>query len=133
MAGNMPNGHKLVNACRASRPEKYAQSVVERPPRFAHDALMQHLKRLRMARQLTQAQLAQAVGCNQGTISKLERGGKNVTLEMIERIARRLDVEPWELFGIDGVRQRYLEALSRAPAAKREAVLLLLEGSEPSQ
>ena len=130
---NMPDGHIRVNASQACDRVFYAHSIVERRRGQAHDALMEHLARLRKARRLTQTQLADAVGCHQATISKLERGDKNVTLDLIERIAGRLGVEPWELFGIDAVRQRYLDALARAPASKRDAVLLLLEGDEQSR
>lgn len=91
---------------------------------------MENLKRIRKDRGLTQVQLAEAAGCNQATISKMEKGDKNATLDMVERIAKVLKVEPWELFGIDDLRQRYLDALSRASEDKKRAVLLLLEGDQ---
>jgi transcriptional regulator with XRE-family HTH domain len=128
----MPQGHIKVNAPRACPPENYAYLAVERAEALGHNLPMQHLSRIRKAKRLTQTRLAEAAGCNQATISKLERGDKNVTLDLIERIARVLGVAPWELFGIDELRQRYLSALERASPAKRQAVLMLLEGDEPS-
>lgn len=112
--------------------KKYAHCAVERGPRRLHDEVMHQLARIRKAKKLTQTQLAEAVGCHQATISKLEKGDKNVTLDLIERIARVLGVEPWQLLGVGELRQRYLEAMDRATPAKRQAVLLLLSGeNEP--
>ena len=89
---------------------------------------MQHLTRLRDAKNLTQTQLAERVGCNQATISKLERGKGNATLDLVARIAHALDVSPVELFGLEEAEQRYLSAFKAASPAKQRAVLLLLEG-----
>jgi transcriptional regulator with XRE-family HTH domain len=102
---------------------------VHKAPSASHyAAMLVHLKRLREQRGLSQAQLAEAAGCSQPSISKLERGDKNVTLALVEQIAAVLGVQPWELFGIDEFRQRFLDALSRASLEQCRAVLLLLEG-----
>jgi transcriptional regulator with XRE-family HTH domain len=94
---------------------------------------MKNLREIRKAKGFTQAQLAEAVGCNQGTLSKIEKGG-NYTYTLAERIARRLGVSPVELFGVGELEHRYLTALRNAPEARRRAVLLLLEGDdEPPQ
>jgi putative transcriptional regulator len=130
MRRNMPKGHTRVNACQACTGKNYAQPAVAPGSDAGHDVCMYQLARIRKARRLTQTQLAEAVGCHQATISKLERGDKNVTLDLAERIARVLKVEPWELFGMDDLRQRYLEALAKATPARREAILLLLEGDD---
>lgn len=101
---------------------------------IADHVVMQNLSRLRKARGMTQTQLAEAAACNQATISKLERGDKNATLDLIERVAHVLGVAPWELFGIDEMHQRLMEAIRGANPSKRQAVLLLLEGlDEPPQ
>ncbi len=51
--------------------------------------------RMRMARNLTQTQLAKLVGTSQPAIARLESGNHtNVTLAFLYRVARALDVEP---------------------------------------
>jgi len=89
---------------------------------------MQNLKRLRQAKGITQTQLAEAAQCNQATISKMERGGGNATLDLVARIARALDVAPVELFSYSEAEQRYLEAFRSASPEKQRAVLVLLQG-----
>lgn len=89
---------------------------------------MQNLKRLREAKGLTQTQLAEAAQCNQATISKMERGEGNATLDLVARIARALDVAPVELFSYSEAEQRYLEAFRNASPEKQRAVLVLLQG-----
>lgn len=89
---------------------------------------MENLKRLRQAKGLNQTQLAEAAGCNQATVSKLERGSGNPTLTLIARIARALDVAPVELFSYTEAEQRYLEAFKSASPEKQRAVLVLLQG-----
>ena len=59
---------------------------------------MQRLRQLREARGLTQARLAEMVGCDQSQISKIERGSKEISLGRIYEIAAALNVEPSELF-----------------------------------
>jgi transcriptional regulator with XRE-family HTH domain len=125
MSGTMPHSHIRVKNVST----RYSQRAVQTSLARAQDADMLNLRRIREQRGLSQTQLAEAAGCSQPTISKLEKGEKNVTLDMLESIARALRVEPWELFGIDDFRQRFLDALSRAPESKRQAVLLLLEES----
>lgn len=92
---------------------------------------MKNLRAIRKARQLSQMQLAEAAGVSQATISKVEKGA-NVSLLVAERIARVLGVDPVELFGINELEQRYLDAMRRASPARRQAVLLLLENEEQS-
>ena len=89
---------------------------------------MENLKRLREGRGLTQTQLADAAQCNQATISKLERGTGNATMDLIARIAKALDVAPVELFSYSEAEQRYLEAFRGASPEKQRAVLVLLQG-----
>lgn len=44
--------------------------------------------RLRNEKQMTQAELAEKAGTTQAVISRLERGNANLTLSMMERIAK---------------------------------------------
>ena len=51
--------------------------------------------RMRMARKLTQTQLAKLVGTSQPAIARLESGNHtNVTLSFLYRVARALEVKP---------------------------------------
>ena len=123
MAHDMPVSNMPV---KVNRP-RYAYRGVEAVQHKADDAGMNNLARIRRARGLTQTQLAEAVGCNQATISKIEAGG-NYTLSLADRIATALRVSAVELFGVSELEQRYLDALRNASDERRRAVLLLLEG-----
>lgn len=55
------------------------------------------LRRVRMWRKLTQAQLAAKVGVHEMTISKLERGDRQPSLALLRRLAKALKVKVGEL------------------------------------
>jgi transcriptional regulator with XRE-family HTH domain len=60
------------------------------------------LREARLAKGLTQVQLAEAVGTTQETISGLETGRiQRPAWEIVGRVARALDVAPQDLFPID--------------------------------
>jgi transcriptional regulator with XRE-family HTH domain len=59
------------------------------------------LKRLREARGLSQAKLAELAECRQGDIAKLETGSKRTTAEWAIRLGPHLGVDPRELFPSD--------------------------------
>lgn len=61
----------------------------------------QRLRQLRRERRLTQAALARRTGLNQGYISELERGKRNISLRNSYRLARALKVRLEELFRLD--------------------------------
>ena len=126
MAENMHHGHIPVKHL----VQTYEYAVVERPLSIDHCQGVQNLKSIREARGLTQSQLAQAVGCNQATISKAERGSSNITLDLIQRIARVLRFPEVDLFALNDLEQRYLQALREANPERRAAVLLLLRDSQ---
>lgn len=56
------------------------------------------IKQLRELKGLTQEKVEEVSGINPSYLSALERGQKNVTLEMLERVAVVLDVELFQLF-----------------------------------
>ena len=93
----------------------------------AHNAHMNNVRAIRHERGLSQAQLAELAGLNQATISKLERGDMNVTLDKIHAIARALRVEPAELFTLPDLQRRALAAISAIDPARRDAALVVLE------
>lgn len=59
------------------------------------------LKAARKARRYTQRQLADLVGMDQGHISRLENGGKGVSMEHLPTLARVLGVTISHLLGED--------------------------------
>lgn len=61
----------------------------------------QHLRRLRAARGLSQARLAEHAGLTPELVSRIERGAKEPRLSTLERLAVALDVDPSVLFALD--------------------------------
>lgn len=129
MPPNMPDRHLPVNTER----EEYAYLAVEREMPTAHTPRMKKVKALRESRKLTQQQLADKVGANQATISKIEKGIANPTQAMIERIAAALDVDPIALFDLNDLQARALGALARMEPGRQEAALLVLEAMAQSE
>lgn len=60
--------------------------------------LGRRIAELRRARKLTQEQLAEAVGCSVAFISLVERGVNAPSVGGLDRFAKVLRVEVWELF-----------------------------------
>ena len=56
---------------------------------------------IRRAAGLTQAQLAKRAGMDQKYVGAVERGERNVTLGLVDRLARALAAEPVQLFYFD--------------------------------
>jgi transcriptional regulator with XRE-family HTH domain len=65
------------------------------------DIFPARLKAARKARRYTQRQLAGLVGMDQGHISRLENGGKGVSMEHLQALARELGVSISHLLGED--------------------------------
>lgn len=113
--GNMPVKHE------------YSHANMDGQAAAAHNARMKNVRRLRLARNLTQVQLAELAGVNQATISKAERGELNITMETIVLLAKALHVEPVELFDLPELQQRALAAISAIDPERRAAALVVLE------
>ncbi|MDR7092800.1 helix-turn-helix domain-containing protein [Hydrogenophaga laconesensis] len=56
-----------------------------------------HVRTLRVAKGWSQEALAHECGLDRTYVSAIERSLWNVALSNIERLAKALDVEPWEL------------------------------------
>jgi transcriptional regulator with XRE-family HTH domain len=52
------------------------------------------VKNVRLARELTQEQLARAVGMAKGSIALVEQGRRSVSMETLNRLALALDIPP---------------------------------------
>lgn len=58
-----------------------------------------NVRRVRVSKGLTLEALAHEVGLSYSYIGEVERGRRNPTLRVVERIAGALDVKPLELLG----------------------------------
>lgn len=59
------------------------------------------IKEIRKQKGITQVELAKRLGISQGAIQKLETGERGLDLDWIEKIAKALNVEPWQLLPKD--------------------------------
>lgn len=57
-----------------------------------------NLRRLRQARELSQEELADRAGINRNYVGMLEREQHAATIDMLEKLAMVLDVDPAEFF-----------------------------------
>jgi transcriptional regulator with XRE-family HTH domain len=72
--------------------------MVRRDIHAARQTLARNLRRLRLARSLTQEDLANAAGLRQALISELEAGKLDVRLDTLSRLAITLDASMADLF-----------------------------------
>ncbi|HDD05125.1 MAG TPA: XRE family transcriptional regulator [Candidatus Aenigmarchaeota archaeon] len=59
------------------------------------------LKKLRIAKGLSQEQLALLAGLNRTYISKIEKAKRNITLETVQKLASALGIHYREFFNCD--------------------------------
>ena len=59
------------------------------------------IKEIRKRKGVTQVQLAKILGVSQGAIQMLETGQRGLDLNWMQKIAKALNVEPWELLPKD--------------------------------
>jgi transcriptional regulator with XRE-family HTH domain len=85
------------------------------------------IKPHRLARRMTQAKLAEAVGVEQGYISRLERGLQEPSADVLRRLAAALKVSRADLYERDGLEARIFAAFENIPADRLEEALELLE------
>jgi transcriptional regulator with XRE-family HTH domain len=60
--------------------------------------LGRNIRRVREALDASQEEIAFRAGMNRPYLSDVERGARNPTVEVVERIAKALKVDPAELF-----------------------------------
>ena len=85
------------------------------PPDLRH-LFGQRVRELRARQGLTQKELAHRAGMHPAYIGGVERGERNVTLDVVERLARALAVSAAELM-LDGSRGAAAPAVSEARLA----------------
>lgn len=86
-----------------------------------YDAAMR-VAEIRKARGWTQTQLAERVGVEQPTISRLERGHDSITLRLLREVAQALDVTLVDLLLDErsAAEQELLSAYRSLPAERRQ-------------
>lgn len=94
---------------------------------------MENVRKIRELRGLTQAELGELVGKNQGYISKLEAGRMNPTVSALNDLARALAVQPSELFTLPELHRRALVSLDSMDRERQEAALVVLEAMAKGQ
>ncbi|WP_307302660.1 MULTISPECIES: helix-turn-helix domain-containing protein [unclassified Paenibacillus] len=62
------------------------------------------VKYFRKKKKLSQEQLAEKAHLDRTYIGSIERGERNISLVNIERIAKALELEVWELFKMENVK-----------------------------
>lgn len=62
-----------------------------------------NFRRLRIAKGLTQEQVAELTGVSQQYVSGLEQGRRNPTVLTLHELSGPLDAEPWELLRPESV------------------------------
>ncbi len=105
----------------------YACIPLAGEPRSRHYRFMENLHRIRRDRGMTQAQLAKATGLSQGTISKIEKGTFNLSLDNIQTIAKALNVAPYELFSLSEIKARAVSAIGQMTPDQQAAAIVVLE------
>ena len=61
----------------------------------------ENVRKERLARKLTQQDLAAKLGMERSYLSEMERGRRNPTIQALGRLADALGVEPWELLKVE--------------------------------
>ena len=56
-----------------------------------------NLKKIRLAKGMSQGDICRATGMDRGYISRVENGDKNLTISNLEKIAKALKISPDEL------------------------------------
>lgn len=69
---------------KSSEKEKILQEILE--------SIGERIRARRLKKGMTQLDLANAVGCNQDNISRIESGKNNITIEYLFKIANSLGV-----------------------------------------
>lgn len=90
---------------------------------------MKNLSTIRRSKHLSQTALAEMVGVKQATISRIEKGVNNPSLAVAHAIAKALNVNVVELFGLPELEQRVLQSFREA-SPERQAALLTLLGTD---
>lgn len=112
--------------------------------RAFHRALGKRVYQLRKARQLTQDELAQALGVSQQTVFAIELGERRVPVSLVPALTRALNVSCEELLGIKPLRpprqgrmspklERHIETIKQLNRTERRFIMRLAETIRPAR
>ena len=105
--------------------------AVPRPPKevvISKKEIGERVRAVRLAREMTQAQLAEILGTRHTNVSGIERGTRGLTIQQLVKLARALDVSPAEILdgqphktrkGANGHLPRRFERIRSLPRAKQ--------------
>jgi transcriptional regulator with XRE-family HTH domain len=106
--------------------------MIGRPPTKDAPPFGQRLAALRRAKGLTQRELADRIETTRAMVDYYERRAVNPTLEVVDRVARALDVSPAELLGVEaptpakrgpaGKLRVLFDEVSRLPRRQQEKI-----------
>ena len=91
------------------------------------------LRELREAKGLTQRDIEELSGLLRDYVSKIENGHSTPTLQVLERWAKALDVELYQLFVVGDGQPEAAESPERIPIGAQERTLLGLFGQMPAE
>lgn len=87
--------------------------------------LGEKIRKIRKAKDLTLDQLAEKLGSSSGTLSHIEKGSRNPSLDMLTKIAEALEVPVSDL--VDGDTQAenmYMEEIDKATYSEKDKFLV---------
>ena len=110
-----------------------------RPPKetlISKEEIGQRLRALRLAREMTQAQLAEVLGIPSTNVSGIERGVRGISVQQLVKLARALDVAPAQILGetpkkarrgANGHLPRRFERIKALPRTKQRVLHELID------
>lgn len=84
----------------------------------SHELLAWNVRKLRVAKGITQEGLAFEAGVERAYLSKIENGDENPSLRMVDRLAKALDVPVAKLFSVPQRSEQKPENLKAGPKAR---------------
>ena len=102
-----------------------------RPPKevvISKKEIGERVRTLRLAREMTQAQLAEILGTRHTNVSGIERGMRGLTIQQLVKLARALEVSPAEILDVkrrkatNGHLPRRFERIRELPRAKQRVL-----------
>jgi transcriptional regulator with XRE-family HTH domain len=116
------------------KPRGYSSGKEGRLPRPPKEVVIskkeigERVRALRLAREMTQAQLAEILGTRHTNVSGVERGMRGLTIQQLVKLARALDVSPAEILdtkrrkGTNGHLPRRFERIRELPRARQRVL-----------
>ncbi|WP_286134599.1 helix-turn-helix transcriptional regulator [Methylobacterium sp. Leaf123] len=75
----------------------FAAGVKRTHPGALRDILATNLRRIRTERGLSQEAFGDLCGLDRSYVGSVERGQRNISIDNLERMAKALNLEPWQL------------------------------------